>query len=339
MSFSMQWQKQLSDPRSHITTVLVNHIGLYSASNGYVCRHDPLTDENLSQTSLRAYGTCEVRLAAPASGELLVVGINGHIAAMDPTSLEIQWVRSLPKTENGTVILLIESTYIYTTCKSYIRCLDLQTGQILAGIGLSRYDFTDLQLALSDDSSVLFLGMNVHVLALPAPQLDTVLWCCELSGVDKGVTSVIHGAGVVYAGYDGCVFRIESSSGKITHINNLGDIGKSEIRFAVNDLRNHLWVGTNGYGIALQPNDIATIFSEKLSESDRSITEVVEGDGVAYFANNGYVSCLGLNGRLVRSSKLPFSGKAETRLSVNRATELVVGINGHCMLFTLPEFR
>ena len=336
MSLPTQWQEPLPGSDREITTVLVNQVGLYSASYGLVYRHDPWTGKILQTNPLTGYGSHEIRLAAPNGGTLLLVGINGHVVAMDPLSLGIKWERSLPSSGHEVVSLLVDFDKICAGSNGYVYRLDLG-GEVKAMNSLSGYGDHETRLALNDNADVLFVGINGYVAALPSEQLDTILWYNDMKGSGHGVTSVAGGVGVVYAGCNGYVYRIDGS-GKTTHTNNLSGTGEDEVRFATDDIRTHLWVGTNGYGIALRPDDVTTIFSESLPGSGYSVTDVADGDEVVFFANNGYVFCLDLEGKVIGTSDLPGLGKAETRLSVNSATELIVGINGNCVALTLPGF-
>ena len=336
MSLPIQWQEPLPDPGRDITTVLVTQVGLYSASDGYVYRHDPWTGKILKRNPLTGYGSHEIRLATANSGTLLLVGTNGYVVAMDAISLGIEWGTSLPGSGYEVVSLLVESDDIYAGTNGYVYRLDLR-GDVKASNSLSGYGEDETRLALSDNAQVLFVGINGYVAALPSEKLDTILWYNDMQGSGNGVTSVAGGVGVVYAGCNGYVFRIDGS-GKTTHTNNLSGTGRHEVRFATDDIRTHLWVGTNGYGIALRPDNVATIFSESLPGSGYSVTDVADGDEVAFFANNGYVFCMDLKGNVIGTNNLPGLGGAETRLSVNSATELIVGINGNCVALTLPGF-
>jgi hypothetical protein len=343
-----QWDKSLPDSGFNIVSMLVNEKGdVYAGSNGYVYRLDYWTGTILATNPLRDRGHEEVRLATLVNASLLIVGTNGYVLGLHPTSLTTLWERSLSGSGFNIVSVLCACSnpreinpefYVYAGCNGYTYRLTT-TGDVVATNPLTGYGKHEVRLGISPDLSTLFVGINGYVLALGSFGLVR-RWYKSLPGSGKDVTSVVAGRDVVYAGSNGRVYMLQQSSGDLVRRNNLEGTGSSEVRMALNGTTNHLYVGTNGYGVGLRTDTLATVFSVSLPGSGYSVTDVVAGDGVAYFANGGYVFQLDLNGNVTAKNPLTDMRKFETRLAVNSTAtgQLLVGTNGYALGLALPGY-
>ena len=61
--------------------------------------------------------------------QLVFVGLNGWVAALDPDSGEILWYCS--ELKSGPTTLLLDGDRLIVSTAGYLYCLDPQTGQIL----------------------------------------------------------------------------------------------------------------------------------------------------------------------------------------------------------------
>ncbi|OCL04859.1 Quino protein alcohol dehydrogenase-like protein [Glonium stellatum] len=329
-SLPIRWQESLPGSGNAVTSVLVNQDGVYVGSNGYIYLLDPSTGTITASNGLSGYGNHEVRLATPPSTSLLLIGISGWVLGLDPDSLRTRWAKGLPNCGHEVVSLIATSDTVFAGSNGYVYRLDLASGTLQATNPLPGYGNHETRVAISSSLATLFVGINGHAIGLDPSDLN-ILWNNDLSGSGNGITSVIAHNNAAYVGYHGRVYRLDEAKGDLLNRNDLSGRGDGEVRFAVDETGAYLYVGTNGYGACLQSDDLDITYSVSLPGSGFSITDVVDGNEVAYFANNGFVFEIDLKGKVVKSSSLPGLGRHEVRLGVNADTLLAVGINGHCV--------
>ncbi|EDR05916.1 uncharacterized protein LACBIDRAFT_329421 [Laccaria bicolor S238N-H82] len=267
MSLLTQWQTSLPGSGYEVTTVLANQKAVYAGSNGYVYLLDCLKGSVLATNTLSGMGDHEIRLAQPEDGSLLLVGTNGYVLGLDPTSLNTLWQTSLLHCGYEVVSVLCANGSAFAGCNGYVYRLDQGSGEVLS-------------------------------------------------------TNSLVGRG-----------DYEESTGSVLHQNRLSGTGEDEVRLALDPAAAHLYAGTDGYGIGLRPDNLDTIYSVSLPGSGYSVTDVVAGNQVAFFANNGYVFQLDVAGNVDDKNALAGRGYSETRLAItlNTPTQIFVGIHGYAL--------
>lgn len=63
--------------------------------------------------------------------QLLFVGLNARVVALDRDSGEIVWQWQSPKPKSGYVILVVEKNRIFVSVSGYLYCLEAATGEQL----------------------------------------------------------------------------------------------------------------------------------------------------------------------------------------------------------------
>ena len=324
------WQTSLPGSSNEVTSVLVNQTGVYYAgSSGCVYLLDCLKGSVLAMNTLSGIGDHEVRLAQPQDGSLLLVGTNGYVLGLNPASLNTSWQTSLPDCGYDVVSVLCANGSVFAGCNGYVYRLHQGTGEVLSANSLAGRGDHEVRLGISLDFSTFFVGINGYALGMDPTNLTTS-WETSLPGCGYGITSIIGGVKVAYAGCNGQVYQLQESTGSVLHQNGLSGAGEDEVRMALDPTAAHLYVGTNGYGIGLHPDNLATAYSVSLPGSGYSVTDVVASNEVAFFANNGYVFQLDVAGNVDDKNSLVGSGSHETRLAIT-ATRLFVGINGYTL--------
>ena len=339
MSLLTQWETSLPGSGNDVTSVLVNQTGVYAGSNGYVYLLDSSKGTVLATNTLSGMGGHEVRLAQPQDGSLLLVGTNGYVLGLNHTSLNTSWQTSLPKCGYDVVSVLCANGSVFAGCNGYVYRLDQGSGAVLSTNSLSGRGDNEVRLGISLDFSTLFVGINGYALGLNPTNLTTS-WETSLPGCGYGITSIVGGVKAAYAGCNGQVYQLQESTGSVLHQNGLSGTGKEEVRMALDPTAAQLYVGTNGYGIGLRPDNLATVYSVSLPGSGYEVTDVVAGNEVALFATNGYVFQLDVAGNVDDKNSLVGRGNHETRLAItlHPATQLFVGINGYALGLSLPDY-
>lgn len=324
-----QWQVDLPNTGTAITSTLINHTGSYAASNGFVFRLDRSEGNLVATNELSGTGNHEVRLAAPLDESLLVASTHGYVIGMDPTSLHTRWSVDLPGSGYEVVSVLCAKGGVYVGSNGFVYLLDPGNGHVKATKELSGYGDHEVRLGITLDLSVLLVGINGSALGLNPTSL-AISWKTSFPASSSNITSVAGGVNCGYAGCNGRLYRLDESTGKVLNENHLGGTGDNEVQMVLDAEGVHLYAGTNGYGIGLHPDTLKTVYSVDLPGSGHSVTGVADGDQVGYFANNGYVFQLDSTGSVTGKNPLPGLGKDETRLAtdLNGTGELAVGIRG-----------
>lgn len=94
--------------------------------------------------------------------EPLIIGINGSVAAVDPTTGQVLWSTSLrtggliSSTSHQDVSVLVKGGIIFAGGAGHVFCLDASSGKILWHNALKGLGYNDISLAM-DGISVQFL--------------------------------------------------------------------------------------------------------------------------------------------------------------------------------------
>ncbi|KAF8315193.1 hypothetical protein DL93DRAFT_2039103, partial [Clavulina sp. PMI_390] len=273
-------------------------------------------------------------------------------------SIKTSWERSLPDCGYNLTSTLVSGTNVYAACNGYVYLLDFETGEVRHQNPLSGYGHNEVRLAISDDGSTLLVGTDGYVLGLN-PSTLAKKWESDLKGSGYNIVNVLAEGtgGIGYAACNGYVYRYTISDGDvklrnplsgygghetrlaltlkgdmllILHQNNLDDTGEGETRIALRDDGGVLFVGVNGYGLAVKASDISTLYTRSCGYN---ITDIVSGNLFTYFGCNGYVYSLDEGGNVVCTNGLPGLGKYETRLAIDTETKehVFVGIDGYAV--------
>ena len=263
--FDKKWSAFPKDNNA-LTSVFANQTGVYAGVDGYAFRLDYWTGKVVATNPLDGTGYHEVRVASLFDASLLVAGTNGYVVGLDPTTLVTRWTRSLPESGyNITSVLGIDKA-IFAGCNGFIYRLNPENGTVDAHNDLKGYGNHEVRLGVTLSYGTIALGINGYAVGLD-PKSLAIRWSNDLPRSGYGLTNVVGGSGVVYAGCGGYVFRLDESTGHKLNENLLSGTGSKEVRLAIDGLGTHLFVGTNGYGLGLSPDNLATQYSTSLPSS------------------------------------------------------------------------
>ena len=333
-----KWETSLPNTGYDIVNPHINEKGVYAGSHGYVVRINPSDGSVSVENSLNGMGNYEVRLASPVDASVLIVGTNGYVLGLDPDSLYTRWSTSLPGSGYEVVSVLCGAEGVYAGSNGYVYRLDQENGMVQATNDLPGYGKHETRLGITIPNSCLLVGINGYAFGLDPSTLGT-RWIKSLPGCGTDITSVVGGVAVGFAACAGYVYLLNASTGEDLNRNDLEGTGNHEVRLALDNNNSALYVGTNGYGICLRTDNLTTVYSTSLPGSGYTVTDVAAGDGVAYYANNGYVFQLDSSGNVSAQNDLPGRGKYETRLATycTGPAELIIGINGYSLGLNISE--
>ncbi|KAF8318014.1 hypothetical protein DL93DRAFT_2032587, partial [Clavulina sp. PMI_390] len=245
--------------------------------------------------------------------------------------LQSYWQTSLPGSGHDVTSTLVSGTNVYAACNGHVYRLDLTSGKVLQEKNLPGYGENEIRLAISETDSTLIVGIVGYVVALDSTSL-TPKWK-SLPGSGYAVTTVAGGEGRCFAICNGYLYMLEASTGRLGRRNDLSGTGKAESQLALRGDGGVLFVGVNGYGVAVRASDISTIYLTSLPGCGYNLTHVVAGKVFAYFGCNGYLYSVDESGAIVNTNALPGLGKHQTRITLDVAggERLVAGINGYAV--------
>lgn len=331
------WQRDLKNG-SEVVSVLINQAGQYAGSNGKVYLLD-MNGDITASNDLPDTGNHEVRLAAPPDASMLVVGTNGYVLALHPTTLVELWRYSLKDAGFAVVSVLYYNEWIYAASNGYAFRINPSTGIAEASNGLEDTGNYETRLDITIGGRTLVIGIHGEALGLN-PMDMTQIWRKSLPDCGYGVVSICGGAGGAYAGCNGHVYRLDQFSGDVLKHNDLPGVGECEVRMVVSPDSSNLYVGTNGYGFGLCPDELTLIYKRSFEGSGYTVTDVVNGVDVGFFANNGYVFQVDDGDRKPTVNPLPDRGNHETRIAVpwTGAGQMLAGIHGWVVSMALDGY-
>ncbi|CAD6588268.1 MAG: hypothetical protein ASARMPREDX12_003213 [Alectoria sarmentosa] len=336
---------------SHVTSTLVNDKGIYAAAYGEVFRLSRSIGNIIASNNLAGTGYHEVRLAAPADAQVLLVGTSGYVICLESEWLNEKWRKYLDDSEHEVTSVLCANGSVYAGSNGHVYRLNLESGDEEAHNLLRKYGKHEIRLDWNHGIEGSFLGRpslvvgtNGWAFGLDFEHLG-FRWKNGLPGSGHDVVSVVGDGNVVYAGSGGIIYRLDGVDGSQLHKNELKGVGTREVRLSLSTSKDSLRVGTNGYALGLRPKDLERVYLESLPGSGSSATDVVNLDlntdmvierSAALYANNGYVYAVDKNGRM-QAKNLEGYGKDETRLALDSQDSrlIFVGIRGQVIALTL----
>lgn len=317
----------LPDTGSNIVSVLPSGSHVFYGSDGH-CFKIGNNGAILNTNDLPDRGDHEVRLAISADANTLYLGTDGYALALSSSDLSTIWQTSLPDTGDNIVTPLVSSGYLYTGSAGHVFKLD-GNGKIVATNNLPDRGDHEVRLAMSTDGSTLYVGTDGYALALAASDLTT-RWQTSLPSTGSNIVSVLYANGYLCTGSNGHVYKLDGN-GKIVASNNLPDRGRHEIRFALSQDRARLFVGTDGYALALSSSNLATLWQTSLPDTGSNVVSIVNHGYFLYAGSNGYVYALNSqNGTINYTNNLSDRGHHEVRVAVANNT-LYLGTDGYAL--------
>lgn len=326
-----RWETSLPNTGSNTISLQCYPDNLYAGGNGYVYALNPVTGDILKNNDLKGRGKHEVRFAISEDGKHLFVGTDGYALSIDTDTFHTEWERSLPHTGTNVISLLRHGDNLYAAGNGYVYKLDPATGKILKDNGLKGRGKHEVRLAVSDDGNRLFLGTDGYALCLDASSLGTQ-WQRSLPHTGTNVISPLYWDGVLYAGGDGYVYKLDALSGEILKTNGLEGRGYHEVRLALSKDKSGLFVGTDGYALRLDAKSLETQWQINLPDGSSQVSLLVQ-EATLNVGSNGYFYQLDVDtGTILFRNNLKNRGHHEVRLALSPdGSKLFLGTDGYAL--------
>jgi hypothetical protein len=160
----------------------------------------------------------------------------------------------------------------------------------------------------------------------------STVWTQNMPGCGHGTTTAVTKGDVIYSACRGQVYATDSLSGALLFENDLPGRGHEEVRMALSVDQTVLFVGTNGYGIALNAADLTTMWQTSLPNCGSNTVSVCVGATYAYFGSNGYAYALDGQGNVSFTNGLSSTGHHEVRVALSLdGTIFFAGSNGYLL--------
>lgn len=248
-------------------------------------------------------------------------------------TLKTIYQTSLPQTGDNKVSVLQNNGQVLAGSNGYFFSLS-PDGTIALTNSLKDRGNYEVRFVVSSDGKTAYLGTDGYVIAVDTSTLDTI-WQTSLPKTSDNVVNVLLTDKYLYAGSNGFVFQLALDNGSIEGDNDLPDRGNHEVRLAISPDGNSLYVGTDGYALALDAETMNTTWQTSLPHTGDNKISVTCTNEQVYAAGNGFVYGLDTAGSLIHSNGLPNRGNYEVRiaLSADNST-LFVGTDGYAISLT-----
>ncbi len=156
------------------------------------------------------------------------------------------------------------------------------------------------------------------------------MWQTSLPKTGDNVISTVVANGYVYAAGQGRVFKLNVDGGEIENTNTLPDRGNHEVILVLSGDERTLYVGTDGYAIALDTTTLETKWQTSLPNTGDGKVNLLLTDKYLFCGSSGHVYQLDHNGNTLGHNNLSGRGKHEVKLSLDSSeTVLYVGTDGY----------
>lgn len=348
---TIEWPQDMPGSGHGTTTTLASGTIGFTACNSCVFVLDLLTGHALASLDLPYTNSCEVRMDISADGNTLYVGCDRVAFAFNAHDLSMIWSMQLVTSGgSGLTSVCAGENYVYFATHGKVYAISARSGQTVFSNALQGRGFHDVNITLSLDRSVVFAGIDGYVVALNALDISQTLWTNDMAGsghdtvwMEAGLTNAADPNNpdfVVYASCNGYVYKINQTDGSQLAMNDLDGLGQHETRLSFSPQECLLYVGLNGYGLALKGDTLDIHFQQSLPDCGSNAVSVVAGkNNNVYYASNGYAYEYQWNGNPLRQNNFPGLGHHDMNISVcDRDTILLTGMNGYAYGLALPGY-
>lgn len=250
--------------------------------------------------------------------------------------LAVRWSANLKDTGFNTTSVLTVGDRLFSASNGDLYELDPQTGEALNRLVLthpSGDDDGNYETRLTSDGNRVYVGAHGSVFGVNIANGFGLAWTANLPGSDLNAVDVLADGGLLLAGSNGSVHRLNPDTGHVGATARLGSkvgVGDYSMRLAVTG--STLIVGSHGfvYGVSLPA--LAKSWETSLPKAGYHLVEVLLRNGRLYAGSNGYAYQLDAgNGSVRQSLRLVDAvgvGDYTTTLAANDQT-LFVGVHGY----------
>ncbi len=253
---------------------------LFSGSDGIVFELDPRSGKVRHQLSLAQKGGL-THLAT--DGSMLFAGTSGSVFAIALNDWSTPaWSR---KVGEGAVNVLFAAGKLYAGSDGRVTELDpVHSRPPIRSLSLP----SSGTVRLATDGTYLFAGVcgDAHAVLIDGDWSQPPAWSRHL---DQDLVNLLPAGGRLYAGSNGSVFELSSSSGEILNQKRLSNPGSgAEVKIALSDT--YLFAGTHGYAYGLfRANWSANDWYRKVGGSlSYGSVSVATSEGRFFVGSNGY---------------------------------------------------
>jgi outer membrane protein assembly factor BamB len=258
--------------------------------------------------------------------------------------LAVRWSADLQGSGYTTSSVLMAGGRLFAGSNGYLYELDPQTGALLHSLTLVQptEDEDSGEIRLSSDGNRLYAGVRGSVFGIDIGNGLGRAWTARLPGAALAAVDVLADGGMLLAGSNGHVHKLDPATGQLAATLQLGSsagIGDYRMRLAVTG--STLVVGSHGWVYGVQLPALAKSWETSLPKSGYPLVEVLVHGNQLYAGCNGFAYQLDAsNGKVRRSLRLtdPVGvGDYTTTLAANDQT-LFVGTHGYVYGITLADW-
>jgi outer membrane protein assembly factor BamB len=199
--------------------------------------------------------------------------------------------------------------------------------------GLEEIGDTEVRLAISAKRDRLFIGSNGFAACLRTSDF-ALRWHHKFK--HRCVVNLLLDGRNLYAGTYGNVFKLDYDSGDTLLTNELKHRGDHEVRLALADDKSLLFVGTDGYALALNTSGLQdeAVWQTSLPDTHKDPITILTRATEVYAAGRGRLFKLTAAGKIVASNPLTGHGDDEVRMQFSgngKGDTLLLGTHGYAL--------
>ncbi|MBE0368672.1 PQQ-binding-like beta-propeller repeat protein [Pseudoalteromonas aurantia] len=165
------------------------------------------------------------------------------------TALRTMWQTSLPKTGDNVISSVVANRYVYAAGQGRVFKLTIDGGTIENTNTLPDRGDHAVNLVLSDDEKTLYAGTDGYAIAIETLTMETK-WQTSLPNTGDNEVNLLLTDKLLFCGSSGHVYQLDHNGNTLGH-NHLPDRGNHEVQMCINKSETVLYVGTDGYEIAI----------------------------------------------------------------------------------------
>lgn len=265
---------------------------------------------------------------------MLIVGYNGRVLALHPTTLATIWNLDLDRGCHVVNVSVKHGT-VYAGCYGRLFKIDRNSGSILDYNTLSKLDYREVRIAFeTGPDNIIVVGTYGHARGIYTSTMKQA-WTVSLPGCGHEVVNVICDGEITYAGSNSFLYLLDRKHSDIQGIRLTPD-GNYEVRMAFVD--NQLIAAGHGYVKSFALDNLGKQnWAKRPSQFGTNDVSVVKaGQRLVYASTGHFVYGLDTrNGDIVRGGQVCPAQGAHTNITMS-GPNAVIGNQGSVVCSTLP---
>ncbi|MGI8664666.1 MAG: hypothetical protein ACR2N4_01295, partial [Jatrophihabitans sp.] len=261
--------------------------------------------------------------------------------------LAVRWSGNLEETGFTTTSVLTVGNRVFSASNGCLYEFHAQSGETLNRLVLihpldNEDDNGSYETRLSSDGNRVYVGVHGSVFGVNIGNHFGLAWTANLPDADLDSVDVLADGGLLLAGSNGSVHRLNPDTGHVNASLLLGSkrgVGDYSMRLAVTG--STLIVGTHGWAYGVSLPALAKVWETSLPKSGYHLVEVLLANGRLHASSNGYAYQLNAGTGAVQESLRVVDAVGVGDYTTTLAADdhhLYVGVHGYVYGISLTDW-